>query len=122
MRPDVRADYERALARVQGDDAFAVRLERFFTELRDPLVAVYGEDPRLAPAFDALLAAIARAAAERAPALRRLDHEREITPDWLHREQALGYVAYADRLRRHARGRPRAPALPAGAGRHATCT
>ena len=52
----------------------------------------------MAPAFDALLAAIARAAAERAPALRRLDHEREITPDWLHREQALGYVAYADRF------------------------
>ena len=82
----------------RGTTAFGVRLERFFTELRDPLVAVYGADPRLAPAFDALLAAIARAAAERAPALRRLDHEREITPDWLHREQALGYVAYADRF------------------------
>ena len=27
-----------------------------------------------------------------------LDHEREITADWLHREQAVGYVAYADRF------------------------
>ena len=38
MRAEVRADYEAALKSVQGDDAFAVRFERFFTELRDPLV------------------------------------------------------------------------------------
>ena len=39
-----------------------------------------------------------------------LDHEREVTPDWLQREQAVGYVTYVDRLRRDA-GR-RAPRLP----------
>ena len=44
MRAEVRADYEAALAWSQGDDAFAVRFERFFTELRDPLVALYGDD------------------------------------------------------------------------------
>ena len=27
-----------------------------------------------------------------------LDHEREITPDWLQREQAVGYVTYVDRF------------------------
>ena len=32
------------------------------------------------------------------PSCALLDHEREITPDWLQREQALGYVAYADRF------------------------
>jgi len=98
MRPDVRADYERALERVQGDAAFHVRLERFFTELRDPVCAVYGGHPRFPAEWDALLDALARTAAQRTPELRRLDHEREITPDWLHREQALGYVAYADRF------------------------
>ena len=98
MRPDVRADYERALTQVDGDDAFRARLERFFTELRDPLVGLYGDDPRFAPEFDALLSDIARTAAERSPELRRLDHEREITADWLLREQAVGYVAYADRF------------------------
>jgi amylosucrase len=98
MRPEVRADYERAVTLVEGDAAFDARFERFFTELRDPLVAVYGEDPRLAAEFDALLADVARAAAERAPDLRRLDHEREITADWLLREQAVGYVAYVDRF------------------------
>ncbi len=98
MRPEVRADYERARARVRGDAAFDVRFERFFSELRDPLVAVYGADPRFAAAWDGLVEAIAAAAAARSPELRRLDHEREITPDWLQREQALGYVAYADRF------------------------
>ncbi len=98
MRPEVRAEYERARARLGGDAAFAVRLERFFTELRDPLVAVYGADARFAAAWERLLAAIARTAAERPAELRVLDHEREITGDWLHREQAVGYVAYVDRF------------------------
>jgi amylosucrase len=98
MRPEVRAEYEAALAFVSGDDAFAVRFERFFTELRDPLVALYGSDPRFAPAWRALLQAIARTAAQRPRELRKLDHEREITPDWLHREQAVGYVTYVDRF------------------------
>src|SRR4051794_21873080 len=112
MRPQVRAEYERARARLPGDAAFATRLERWFTELRDPLAAVYGADPRLPAAFEALLDAIARAAAARAPALRQLDHEREITPDWLHREQAVGYVAYVDRFAGTLRGvRERLPYL-----------
>ena len=55
MRAEVRADYEAALAVVAGDDAFAVRFERFFTELRDPLVALYGDDPRFAGAWERLL-------------------------------------------------------------------
>src|SRR6185503_844056 len=69
-----------------------------YTELRDPLVALYGEDPRFRPQFAALLDAMAATARERGADLRRLDHEREITPDWLHREQAVGYVCYADRF------------------------
>ena len=34
----------------------------------------------------------------RSAELRMLDHEREITPDWLQREQAVGYVTYVDRF------------------------
>src|SRR4051794_32640090 len=98
MRPEVRTDYERALAHVSGDDVFATRFERFFTELRDPLVALYGDDPRFEGQWLALLEAIARTAAGREGTLRTLDHEREITPDWLQREQAVGYVTYVDRF------------------------
>ena len=98
MRPEVRTDYERALEHVSGDDVFATRFERFFTELRDPLVTLYGDDPRFEAQWLALLEAIARTAAGREGALRALDHEREITPDWLQREQAVGYVTYVDRF------------------------
>ena len=83
---------------MSGDDVFATRFERFFTELRDPLVALYGDDPRFEAQWLALLEAIARTAAGREGALRALDHEREITPDWLQREQAVGYVTYVDRF------------------------
>src|SRR6478609_5238070 len=98
MRPEVRARHAHALTRIHGDDAFLRRFERFFTELHDPLHAVYGDDPRFPAAWDALLDVVAASAAARDPELRALDHEREITPDWLHREQAVGYVAYVDRF------------------------
>jgi amylosucrase len=98
MRPEVRADYERLGRPLDAGEAFHTRLARFFTELRDPLHEVYGDDPRLEPALAALLGTMARTSVERAPELKALDHEREITPDWLQREQALGYVAYADRF------------------------
>ena len=112
MRPQVREDYERALSRVGDDAAFATRFERFFTELRDPLVALYGGDPRFPAEWERLLDAIARTAAARTPELRRLDHEREITPDWLQREQAVGYVTYVDRFAGTLRGlRERLPYL-----------
>jgi amylosucrase len=112
MRPEVRADYERALEHVHGDEAFATRFERFFTELRDPLVAVYGADERFPEQWRALLDAVARAAAARDPELRRLDHEREITADWLQREQTVGYVTYVDRFAGTLRGvRERLPYL-----------
>ena len=99
MRPEVRERHAQALARIGAhDDAFLTRLERFLTELHDPLHAVYGGDERLPAAWDELLDAMATFARDRPAELRRLDHEREITPDWLLREQAVGYVAYADRF------------------------
>src|SRR3954468_5006452 len=98
MRPEVRAEYERARTELGGDAPFAVRLERWFSELRDPLAALYGADERFAPAWAGLLRAIAATAAARSEELRALDHEREITADWLHREQAVGYVTYVDRF------------------------
>src|SRR3954452_19083300 len=112
MTPAIRAEYERALDRVTGDGAFAVRFERWFGDLRGPLQAVYGDDPRFADAWRELLATIAATAAARPAELRALDHEREITPDWLHRAQAIGYVAYGDKFAGTlAGGRERLPYL-----------
>ena len=55
MPPEARADFERALATVEGDAVFLTRLERYFTDLRDPLVELYGGDPRFAEQWPALL-------------------------------------------------------------------
>ena len=60
MRPEVRAEYLRAAEHVRGRRPVRDALERFFTELRDPLAALYGDDAASRPLFDALLAAIAR--------------------------------------------------------------
>src|SRR4051812_6308128 len=98
MRPDVRADNGRAVDRVAGGAASAVRRGRWLGEVGVPVVAFYGEDARSPAAWTALLDAIAATAAGRPAELRALDHEREITPDWLHREQAVGYVTYVDRF------------------------
>jgi amylosucrase len=98
MRPEVRAEFAEVRVRLAGDATFLTRLERFFTELRDPLVALYGEDARFPEQLGALLDAMAATARDRDPELRRLDHEREITQDWLQREQAVGYVCYVDRF------------------------
>ncbi len=100
MDAPLRAAFDAALAAVgeTGGDAFATRLERYFGDLHAPLQAVYRADGRFEAAWSALLALMARSAARRSPQLRCLDHERELTPDWLQREQALGYVAYTDRF------------------------
>ena len=64
MRPEVRAEYERRAAdRRRRPVRRAV--ERFFTELRDPLFALYGDDARF-PRGGRAAGAIARTAA-RAP-------------------------------------------------------
>src|SRR4051794_20055364 len=81
MRPEVRAEYERARDGLEGGDAFAVRLERFFSELWEPLRDLYGDAPRLPGELGALLRSMAALAASRPAGLRVLDHEREITPD-----------------------------------------
>ena len=117
MRPDVRADYERALAgsgATPRSRAARALLHRAARPARRPL--------RRRPALRGRVGRAARrdrrAAAAREPELRRLDHEREITPDWLQREQARRLRRLRRPLRRHARRRPRAPALPARARRH----
>src|SRR3954447_15994005 len=98
MRPEVRAEYERARTELGGDAPFGVRLERWFSELRDPLVALYGADERFGPAWAALLRAIAATAAGRTDELRALANERETPPAGRPRERPVGYVPYVARF------------------------
>jgi hypothetical protein len=80
MRQQVRADYEAALTRIGGDKPFRTRFERFFAELRDPLFALYADDPGFPERLDAIAAAAARS-----PEPRALGHERVIDDRWMHR-------------------------------------
>ena len=69
MRPEVARGLRARARRVcAATTRSRVRFERFFTELRDPLFALYGADPRFPAQWDALLDAIARRPRPRAPA------------------------------------------------------
>lgn len=78
-------------------ELFALRLDRWWGDLHDGLVAVYpGRDA------DALALRVVNLAAaahrDRAPDLLRLDVVRTLEPDWLQSPGVLGYAAYADRF------------------------
>ena len=78
-------------------ETFAVRLDRWWADLRDGLAGVYSPDEA-----DTLGHRLVRLAAnaflERDPDLRRLDAERTLAPDWFQQSDMLGYAAYADRF------------------------
>ncbi|MGY4642660.1 alpha-amylase family protein [Cellulomonas sp. URHB0016] len=76
-------------------DLFELRLERWWDDLLDGVAAVY---PDHADLLVELVAAAAKAYAERDPELHRLDQERTLAPDWFQRPHMLGYAAYADRF------------------------
>ena len=77
---------------------FRLRLARQFQNLYDGLEPLYGHRAD----FEAFLGRLARRLAEsyrdRPEALKTLDLERELSPDWFQREGMIGYVAYAERF------------------------
>jgi amylosucrase len=91
-----RVAFDAFAAVAGGDDVFAARLERHFTAFHGPLVRLYGD--RLDEHLPAIARLMERVAAERDGDLRRLDFEREITPDWFQRPRQVGYICYVDRF------------------------
>ncbi len=75
---------------------FALRLDRWWTDLYDGLAPVYGEGT------DALAARLVRAAAaafrDRDAELEHLDLVRTLKPDWFQSPGMVGYAAYAERF------------------------
>ena len=98
MSTGTRGAFERAVATAPDDDVFRLRLERHFADFYEPLERLYGAQPAFAEQFATILELIAAAYLGRDPTLRRLDHEREITPDWFQRQRHAGYICYVDRL------------------------
>jgi amylosucrase len=85
-------------------DAFMARVDRRFHDAYSALDQVYGADHDLPELLDDLLRRVLMAAVERPDDLHRLDHRREIRPDWFLREPMIGYVTYTDRFAGTLRG------------------
>ena len=79
-------------------DLFNLRLARYFDHLHDGLAAVYGQSPDFEAFLARVVVTLAEQHAERPEALRLLDIERDLAPDWFQRERMVGYVFYVERF------------------------
>ena len=77
---------------------FRLRLGRYFLNLYDGLDPLYGNRNDFAVFLGRLVRKLAEAYRDRPEALKVLDLERELSPDWFQRESMVGYVAYAERF------------------------
>ncbi len=107
LTPDARTRFDRALEGARNTldalaprdrDLFQVRLERWFQNLDDGLGPVYGRREDFDAFVERLVRALATQALRRPEPLRRLDLERDLTPDWFQRERMVGYVFYVERF------------------------
>lgn len=73
---------------------FLARLERYLPELWAGLAAVYPN----ADVLPRLLGIMLEHHAERSDALRQLDYQRLLAPDWFERPETIAYVAYTERF------------------------
>ena len=85
-------------------DVFALRLARSMEDLTGPLGRLYGHLEGHEGFIDDLVAALARAHAQRSEELRLLDLGRDLSPDWFQSERMVGYVFYVDRFAGNLRG------------------
>lgn len=84
--------------RAVDEDIFALRLGRSAPDLWPMLDALYSHRADY-PAFrNALLTSLRQAWAARPAALKRLDLQRDLEPDWFQRTDRAGYVCYIDRF------------------------
>jgi len=75
---------------------FALRLDRWWTDLIDPLTLLYGD--AAGALANTLVAAAATAFRDREEDLHELDERRLLAPDWFQQPSVIGYAAYADRF------------------------
>jgi amylosucrase len=79
-------------------DLFWLRLERWFADARAPLLELYGEAFGRTEEADAIFDCVVDGYLARPEALRLLDHERQMTPDWFERPGMIGYMLYPKRF------------------------
>ncbi|NJO05657.1 MAG: alpha-amylase [Chloroflexaceae bacterium] len=77
-------------------DLFVLRVGRSFADFYRPFMQVYGSGPDVQQHLDAIGDVLLDAYLARPEALRLIDLERQMTPDWFQHQQMLGYVCYTD--------------------------
>lgn len=85
-------------ASLSDDDVFALRLARSAPDLWPMLEALYASHPLFDGLKDRLTASLRRGWKDRPAALKRLDLQRDLEPDWFLRPRMAGYVFYLDRF------------------------
>ena len=80
------------------EDLFALRLNRSAPDLWPMLEALYGHLPSYAGFKTDLTSALHQGWTDRPAALKRLDLQRDLEPDWFARPGMAGYVFYIDRF------------------------
>ena len=107
LTPQARASYEALLPKLKpalkglskrDKDLFELRLERYFQNLFDGLYPVYGKRSDFGDFLERLVVNMATCFKKRSDDLKRLDIERDLTPDWFQRETMVGYVFYVERF------------------------
>jgi amylosucrase len=96
LPPSVLAVVDARLDDSSGRELFTLRLQRWWDDLNDGLLAVYGSQAEATAVQLVDLAASAYAVRE--PELARLDVVRSLEPDWFQQPSTLGYAAYAERF------------------------
>ncbi|MDU0349374.1 alpha-amylase family protein [Actinomyces sp. MRS3W] len=84
-------------------EIFTTRVERWYPDIIDGLITLYGEPTATATAVT-LLADAARSYAVRDPELRRLDLARTLNPAWAQDPSRIGYSGYTERFAGDLRG------------------
>lgn len=80
----------------ERQEAFELRLRRWWPDLLGALTDLYGE--RAEPVAQRIVDLAATAYRDRDPDLHRLDSRRLLEPDWLQSPRMFGYAAYAERF------------------------
>ena len=84
-------------------EILTTRIERWYPDVSDGLVTLYGE-PIATRTAAVLLADAARTYAERDPELRHLDLARTLDPTWIQDPLRIGYAGYTERFAGDLRG------------------
>lgn len=77
-------------------DIFWLRYERYFEDIYEPAMELYGDRPDFNIHSEAVFEKMIKAYIDRPEQLRILDLERQFTPDWFERANMVGYVLYVD--------------------------